>query len=1181
MASPVDYDPFAGAEPVDYDPFAASAGTPVEGDPFATVPKNIEEEDMPSFYEEQQPQKAKKPEPTIAEQVVGAGEAGLSMVTGLTGGTVGMIGGFVSGLADEIMAGTFGTPEAADRLEQKAMEGMTALTYEPRTAAGQAQAMAIGEFVGENVPAIMPMGVELEAAARAASPVLRQRAGQMATWAKDRVKKTEAPVTRAEVADAVKQADLPPIDDDALSRLNQQMDTLRQQQKMADEVAKLRPLEKDTIEVKRAKQAAIRRMGGESEEYGNKPLEVKRELERIRKQQIKEIEAKIAKQEDLKARAAKNAQEAAAKSAAAAASQADAFPTIAGKGKPHAVATWGNDVISRIEHVSPELGVMVRRVSQRQSSLTNADISRIDEFYQSSAFNKLSKKDRMEWDRAVLNGDNVTAEAILDKQPGLKDLYTQKIGKLLQDMQKVRVEGGADGFIEYFHPRHVAHYRKLRKHMGKEMAGKVEQAIEDAKRAKFRKNEGDLTEHEIAAIIGQTMGGRPVKVLKDRRITEISPEMQRFYANSRDSLVDYIHNFHSANETRKFFKDAFGADRKLGQTMDEVQLSSALAHSLQKGLLTGPQLDEISKLLASQFGVARQRVGDIQRRFRNVFTIGTLANPMSTLTQFGDVAPLMKEFGVRHTLRAMFGEKAISAYDVGIREASKDFRTQHGTARAVRASLKAVGFDELDSFMATTGVNASFARWRKLARKAPAKAREMLIERGFAREADQLLEDLKAGRLTDDGKTLVFSDMGKIRPVAREDMPLDFQMNPNGRWKYSLMSWTMKQMNYVRNNAYRDIAKGKYTKAVKDFITFAAIMGATNGAVMDLKDWIRGKEVDPVGNFVQGAFSLGMSVKYAMEGLDRGNGFEMLYAFRPVIGLVAGAMEDLWKGASEGEYSKVFDAIPSLRNLKAIWESDIPGAVAGVAMMAIPQAGAAYAPNGYDPTQGATPLPAEPIRAEQNLPAGWEPLPEPQFTPEQLGQQEQPSQAMQEAATKEAVTKEDGVQITVPKNTPAAESRQVAKKLIELREGRELKTYQHKMADGTLDKPTGGVGHVLTPAELRKYPVGTEIPETVVDEWYRKDSDKAFLAAREQAKELGRPDMIPALASVNFQLGTNWYKDVKQPDGTVKKGHKNTWRLLKEGQWLEAAEEAANSRWAKQTPKRVDDFQRAIRNAMK
>jgi hypothetical protein len=94
-------------------------------------------------------------EPSIGEKIVGAGETALTLGTGAAGGTVGMIGGALKGLAEQLLSGQFGTQQAAKAVEQSAMQGAQALTYAPRTQAGQEQVQAVGEVL-QNVPPIIP-----------------------------------------------------------------------------------------------------------------------------------------------------------------------------------------------------------------------------------------------------------------------------------------------------------------------------------------------------------------------------------------------------------------------------------------------------------------------------------------------------------------------------------------------------------------------------------------------------------------------------------------------------------------------------------------------------------------------------------------------------------------------------------------------------------------------------------------------------------------------------------------------------------------------------------------------------------------------------------------------------------------------------------------------------------------
>lgn len=126
----------------------------------------------------------RKPEPTLGEQIVGAGEAGLSAVTGATGGTIGMLGGFAKGLAEADGEGT--QREQQLKLENAALEGANALTYQPRTQAGQDQAKALGEAMQGLIP-LAPLAAESAMLGRAVTPAARA-AGDVSAAAVAKIK---------------------------------------------------------------------------------------------------------------------------------------------------------------------------------------------------------------------------------------------------------------------------------------------------------------------------------------------------------------------------------------------------------------------------------------------------------------------------------------------------------------------------------------------------------------------------------------------------------------------------------------------------------------------------------------------------------------------------------------------------------------------------------------------------------------------------------------------------------------------------------------------------------------------------------------------------------------------------------------------------------------------------------
>lgn len=100
-----------------------------------------------------------------------------------------------------------------------------------------------------------------------------------------------------------------------------------------------------------------------------------------------------------------------------------------------------------------------------------------------------------------------------------------------------------------------------------------------------------------------------------------------------------------------------------------------------------------------------------------------------------------------------------------------------------------------------------------------------------------------------------------------------------------------------------------------------------------------------------------------------------------------------------------------------------------------------------------------------------------------------------------------------------------------------------------------------------RWPHRREITGAQKEAFWRADAEKALNAARSQMREakISDPDFLLPLASVNFQLGDGW-----------ENRHEKTWALIKAGSYAAAALEAQNSKWFKQTPKRVRALQVAL-----
>jgi hypothetical protein len=129
---------------------AISAGLATKED-FAVVLGMVDQAPLPTTYKE----------PTLGEKIIGAGETGLTLLTGGTTGLLGTVGGALTGAYEEVKAGKFGTPQAARRIDERAASGGQQYTYMPRTQAGQEQVEMLGKAGAELIPIapVMPSGL--------------------------------------------------------------------------------------------------------------------------------------------------------------------------------------------------------------------------------------------------------------------------------------------------------------------------------------------------------------------------------------------------------------------------------------------------------------------------------------------------------------------------------------------------------------------------------------------------------------------------------------------------------------------------------------------------------------------------------------------------------------------------------------------------------------------------------------------------------------------------------------------------------------------------------------------------------------------------------------------------------------------------------------------------------------
>lgn len=163
------------------------------------------------------------------------------------------------------------------------------------------------------------------------------------------------------------------------------------------------------------------------------------------------------------------------------------------------------------------------------------------------------------------------------------------------------------------------------------------------------------------------------------------------------------------------------------------------------------------------------------------------------------------------------------------------------------------------------------------------------------------------------------------------------------------------------------------------------------------------------------------------------------------------------------------------------------------------------------------------------------------------------------------------VKFTVDGNNVSGINREVA---LTIREGLlDHEGYSTKTYLDSEGKLTGGIGHLMTAAEAKKYPEGTEVPQAQIQQWWKEDTEKAMRLAQRALKEEGIADngVMRAYTYAYYQLGQAGFDKFKEGTRARLVAGKGKPEAFKDFQTKLRA-----NRWYSQTPERVLEFEKQV-----
>lgn len=508
------------------------------------------------------------------------------------------------------------------------------------------------------------------------------------------------------------------------------------------------------------------------------------------------------------------------------------------------------NISTRIGNVSMPVRNHMRKFEHRGLVNTARDLSKVRAWQK--GISKLSKNSQAAIGRHLNNGNFGAAKSLMGKD--LRKNFEDVEGVLTRLGKELPEAGHPFTPVENYFPRLLKNHDKFLRSIGKEKVGKVRQALNKyAAGAKNNKGEytrlpmkvEDIPEFIRAEIInravrgtGKREGSKP-SFLKERVFDEIPESALPFYASPQSALSNYIRKANSTIEKGKFF------GKHLKKENIEESIGGYVRAAQKKEGLTDEQVDELVSLLRSRFQGDLRAPNKVVGAIKDLGYLGTIANPISAITQFGDIANTAAKFGLRDSLAAMFSTKIVKLIDLGIDNASVEFADLSKVSKALEAAFKYSGFKAVDKLGKETLINASLRNnFRRVKTTKGETAFRRKWGKSYGDEIEALVADLKSGKVTDLVKYHSFNELSDVQPVSLLETPQMYLDHPNGRIFYALKTFTLKQYDIVRRDIVQEFRQGSKKQAIKRAVVLGTYLAGANVGTQAVKDILMGRDPD-------------------------------------------------------------------------------------------------------------------------------------------------------------------------------------------------------------------------------------------------------------------------------------------------------------------------------------------------
>jgi hypothetical protein len=424
---------------------------------------------------------------------------------------------------------------------------------------------------------------------------------------------------------------------------------------------------------------------------------------------------------------------------------------------------------------------------------------------------------------------------------------------------KMKYEGIEVGYVKNHFPRKIkkGSYEKLLNHWGADEQSKIIKRLQKEVADKGYGAIKHIPKHRRDTLVDQVIRGYGEKVprataQRSRVVDDVNSNILKFYASPEEALQMYVRNSVNDIARAKLFNKGKKVSDKTGKVLkpwsgsyDPETLSNILSREMKN--INPAKQNELISLIQSRLKGGEQVPGSLTGTARDLGYMGTIANPVSAITQLGDIGVSGALHGFRNTIASMFGTKNVKMVDIGLDDIGQEFADLTKTSKALKGLFKWSGFRAVDRLGKQTSMNAALRKNANLVKSEKGeKAFREKWGKFYKDDIDDLVADLKdikrGGKVTELVKFHAFNELSDLQPISLLEMPQKYIDIKNGRILYALKSFMLKQYDIVRRNVVKEWKEGSKPKAIKNAGLLAGYLASANVGTGVIKDMLMGRD---------------------------------------------------------------------------------------------------------------------------------------------------------------------------------------------------------------------------------------------------------------------------------------------------------------------------------------------------